>query len=214
MPQQQLTRIVAIRHGETAWNAEARLQGHRDIPLNALGLRQAARLAEALRDEGLEQVYASDLRRAWVTAQALAAPLGLPLRAETGLRERCFGELEGHSYREIDERWPDLAARWRSREPGFTPPGGESLETFSARCIEAAGRLAAAHPGGTVALVCHGGVLDSLYRVATHVPLDAPRSWLLGNASINRLLYTPQGFTLVGWNDAAHLDGIALDELG
>ena len=75
-----------------------------------------------------------------------------------------------------------------------------------------ASRLAAAHAGQTIALVCHGGVLDALYRAATHQPLDAPRTWVLGNAGINRLLCTPQGFTLVGWNDAAHLDGLVLDE--
>jgi probable phosphoglycerate mutase len=67
-------------------------------------------------------------------------------------------------------------------------------------------RLAGAHPGGCIALVSHGGVLDSLYRAATGLALDAPRSWQLGNAAINRLLYTGRGFTLVGWNDRAHLD--------
>ena len=206
------TRIVAIRHGETAWNAESRLQGQLDIPLNALGRAQAATLAGALRDEGLVAVYASDLARAWQTAQALAGPLGLPLVADTALRERGFGLLEGLTYTEIDHRWPELGRRWRSREPGFAPEGGESLITFQARCVAVASRLAAAHAGQTIALVCHGGVLDCLYRAATHVPLDAPRSWVLGNAGINRLLSTPRGFTLVGWNDATHLDGLALDE--
>jgi probable phosphoglycerate mutase len=206
------TRIVAIRHGETAWNAASRLQGQLDIPLNALGRAQAATLAGALHDEGLAAVYASDLARAWHTAQALAGPLGLPLVADAGLRERGFGLLEGLTYTEIDHRWPELGRRWRSREPGFAPEGGESLITFQARCVAVVSRLAAGHAGQTIALVCHGGVLDCLYRAATGVPLDAPRSWVLGNAGINRLLFTPQGFTLVGWNDAAHLDGLALDE--
>ena len=206
------TRIVAIRHGETAWNAESRLQGQLDIPLNALGRAQAATLAEALRDEGLSAVYTSDLGRAWQTAQALALPLGLPLMADAALRERSFGLLQGLTYREIDHRWPELARRWRSREPDFAPEGGESLITFHARCVAVASRLAAAHAGQSIALVCHGGVLDGLYRAATHQPLDAPRTWVLGNAGINRLLCTPQGFTLVGWNDTAHLDGLVRDE--
>ncbi len=209
----EVTRIVAIRHGETAWNAASRLQGQLDIPLNALGRAQAATLAGALRDEGLVAVYASDLGRAWQTAQALATPLGLPLTADAGLRERGFGLLEGWTYTEIDQRWPDLARRWRSREPGFAPEGGESLDTFQARCVAVVSRLATGHAGQAIALVCHGGVLDCLYRAATRVPLDAPRSWVLGNAGINRLLCTPQGFTLVGWNDDAHLDGLVLDEL-
>jgi probable phosphoglycerate mutase len=206
------TRLIAIRHGETAWNAEARLQGQIDIPLNAQGLRQAATLAQALRDEGLHAVYASDLGRAWQTALALAAPLALPLQPDAGLRERGFGELEGHTYAEIDAHWPELARRWRTRVPDWAPPGGESLQAFAQRCVGSIERLAQAHAGQAIAVVCHGGVLDCLYRAATRVPLDLPRSWALGNAAINRLLYTPQGFSLVGWNDSAHLDDLALDE--
>lgn len=212
MAEPALTRVVAIRHGETAWNAESRLQGQLDIPLNALGRRQAAALAGALRDEGIAAVVASDLGRAWETARALAAPLGLPLLAEPGLRERGFGMLEGHTYQEIDTRWPELARRWRSRDPDFAPEGAESLRGFYARAVATAERWAAAHPGQTIALVSHGGVLDCLYRAATRIALDAPRTWALGNAGINRLLHTPQGFTLVGWNDAAHLDGLGRDE--
>ncbi len=207
-----LTRLVVIRHGETAWNAAGRMQGHQDIPLNALGLRQAAALAGALAGEGLHRVVASDLQRAWQTAQALAGPLGLPLQAEPGLRERCFGLLEGHTHAEIEARWPVQARRWRERDPHFVPEGGESLVSFQARCLAAVDRLAAAHAGETIALVCHGGVLDGLYRAATHVALDHPRSWPLGNASINRLLHTAQGLALVGWNDSAHLDGVAADD--
>jgi len=208
----EATRIVAIRHGETAWNAESRLQGQLDIPLNARGRAQAATLAGALRDEGLAAVYASDLGRAWETARALAGPLALPLAAEAGLRERCFGMLEGLTYTQIDRDWPELARRWRLREPDFAPEGAESLNHFHARCVATAERLAQAHPGQAIALVCHGGVLDSLYRAATRIALDRPRTWVLGNAGINRLLRTAQGFTLVGWNDAAHLEGLAIDE--
>ncbi len=216
MPEQAL-RIIAIRHGETDWNAGARLQGHLDIALNELGRRQAARLGPALRDEGIERVVASDLSRAWHTAQALAGALQVPVEPDTGLRERGFGELEGLTYQQIDERWPEMAQRWRSRDVDFQPPGGESLRSFYDRCVGAATRIASAHarhqPAGALALVAHGGVLDCLYRAASGVALQAPRSWVLGNASINRLLYTPQGFTLVGWNDSAHLDGLALDEI-
>ena len=201
----QPTRIVAIRHGETDWNAGARLQGQLDIPLNRLGRAQAERLAGALRDEGLELVIASDLGRAVETARALAAPLGLALQLDAGLRERAFGVLEGLTYDEIHLRWPDAARRWRARDPDFAAEGGETLIGFQARCIAAAERVARAQAGRSIALVTHGGVLDALYRAAARIALDAPRTWMLGNASINRLLHTPQGFTLVGWNDRSHL---------
>jgi 2,3-bisphosphoglycerate-dependent phosphoglycerate mutase len=201
-----VTRVLAIRHAQTDWNAGLRLQGHTDVPLNAEGRSQAARLAAALRGQPLDAVYTSDLARARDTARAVAEACGAPLHLAPALRERAFGRFEGVRRDEIARRWPDEAERWRRREPGYAPPdGGESLLDFHARCMAAATRLAAAHPGGAIALVAHGGVLDSLYRAAVGVPLDAPRSWVLANASLNRLLYNGRGFVLVGWNDDGHL---------
>jgi probable phosphoglycerate mutase len=201
------TRILAIRHGETAWNAEMRLQGQLDVPLNALGRWQASRLPAAIADERLVAVYASDLVRAHETARTFAAPLGLPVVADRGLRERCFGHFEGRTYAEIDIRWPQDAERWRERETGYAPYGGESLETFYQRCVSTVTRLAGAHPGQTIAIVAHGGVLDCLHRAALRVELTAPRAWPLANATVNRLLFTGEGLMLIGWNDDAHLAG-------
>ncbi|MDB5744897.1 MAG: phosphoglycerate mutase [Polaromonas sp.] len=206
------TRIIAIRHGETTWNVDTRIQGHLDIPLNATGRRQAARMAMALRDEPLTAIYASDLTRAWETAHYLGRAHDLPVIPEPGLRERGFGDFEGKTFAEIELLLPEQSQRWRKREPEFAPPGGESLATLNHRVVEAAERLAARHPGELIALVGHGGVMDVLYRAATRLPLQAPRTWTLGNAAINRLLWTAQGFTLVGWADTQHLDDDALDD--
>jgi probable phosphoglycerate mutase len=211
MPE-RVTRILAIRHGETDWNLETRIQGHLDIGLNATGRWQARRLAEALQGEDIDAVYASDLARAHDTALQLAELTGLPVHRRPALRERAFGVFEGQTFSQIEQRWPADCQRWRRRDPVFAPEGGESLETFSARCVEAATALAAAHPGQTVALVSHGGVLDCLYRAATRLTLEAPRTWLVTNASINRLLYTGEGFSLVGWADSSHLDNPSEDE--
>ncbi len=208
---QAVTRLLAIRHGETAWNRATRIQGQLDIGLNDTGRWQAARLALALADEPLAAVYASDLSRAYDTAVALARGHGLKVTADPGLRERGFGRFEGSTFVEIEARWPEDSARWRRRDPLFAPGGGETLTDFYARCIGTATRIAAAHPGQCIALVAHGGVLDCLYRAAMHIALDAPRSWEVGNASINRLLYTPQGLSLVGWGDNFHLEGRAVD---
>lgn len=208
----EATRIIAIRHGETAWNAESRLQGQLDIPLNPLGRAQAAQLAAALRDEGISAVISSDLSRAADTARALAEPLGLPLQFDPALRERGFGTMEGRTFEEVDQHMPELARGWRSRDPDFGPPGGERLTDFYARSVAAAERLAQAHAGRTIALVSHGGVLDCLYRAAARIELQASRTWVLGNAAINRLLHSPEGFVLVGWNDHQHLLGLAADD--
>lgn len=209
---EQATRLILIRHGETAWNRATRIQGHTDIPLNSVGLTQAERLAQALVDEPLAAIYSSDLARARQTAEALARVQGLDVRLDAALRERAFGRFEGLSWDEITQRYPEDAARWRRREADFDVGGGESLAVFSARCRAAVLRIAAAHPGQSIAIVAHGGVLDCLYRAATGVALDAPRSWQLGNAAINRLLAAGGGLTLVGWNDDQHLAGLGADD--
>ena len=210
--EQSFTRVIAIRHGETAWNADARMQGHLDIALNDTGRWQAGQLAAALAGEGIAAIYSSDLARARETAEIVASVIGGSVSIEPALRERCFGVFQGLKFNEIERRWPEDARRWISREPDFAPSGAETLRVFCARATAAAALIAQAHAGQTILLVAHGGVLDCLYRAATRIGLQSPRSWDLGNAGINRLLYAQQGFTLVGWGDARHLDMPALDE--
>ena len=202
----EATRIIAVRHGETAWNVDARIQGHLDIPLNGTGRWQARQLARALAAEPIAAIYASDLQRAHATAQAVADATGAPLLAEAGLRERSFGALQGRTFAQIEAELPEQALRWRKRDPHFAPEGGESLTVLRERIQATTHRLAAQHPGALVVLVAHGGVLDVLYRLATGQALQAPRTWLLTNAAINRLLWTPQGLSLVGWGDTQHLE--------
>ena len=211
---EEITRLIAVRHGETAWNVDTRIQGQLDVGLNATGLWQARRVGQALADEDIGAIYASDLSRAWQTAQEIAQPHGLTVHPEPGLRERAFGRFEGMSFAEIEATLPDQARRWRERDPEFEPEGGESLLVFRERVTRIASKLAARHPGQLVALVAHGGVMDVLYRAATRQELQAPRTWQLGNAAINRMLWTPEGFSLVGWSDTAHLaaDDDILDE--
>ena len=209
---QQSTRILALRHGETTWNVDTRIQGHLDIPLNDTGHWQGQRLGEALAQEGISAIYASDLSRAWETAQYVARASGLAVQAEPGLRERGFGHFEGRTFAEIEAELPEQAQRWRQRDPHFTPDGGESLVQLYQRVVSTSERLAARHPGELIALVGHGGVMDVLYRAATRLDLQAARTWHLGNAAINRLLWSPQGFALVGWGDTGHLSREGLDE--
>ena len=208
----QATRIIAVRHGETAWNVDTRIQGHLDIALNDTGHWQARQVARALADEPLAAVYTSDLQRAQATAQAIAQASGAPLVAEPGLRERSFGELEGRTFAEIEADLPEQTRRWRQRDPHFAPTGGETLVQLRERIAATTHRLAAQHTEQLIVLVAHGGVLDMLYRLATGLDLQAPRTWLVTNASINRLLWTPQGLTLVGWADTQHLDTGSRDE--
>jgi len=201
------TRILAIRHGETPWNVETRIQGHTDIDLNQEGLWQAQQLAKALASEDIDAVYASDLSRAFTTAQAIASTKQLPVIKLPGLRERHLGHFQGQTWEEIETQHPEDARRWRKREPDWTPQGGgESLLMLNQRIAALAHEVAAKHMGQHIVWVTHGGVLDILYRLATGQSLQAPRTWGLRNTAINRLLWTPEGLQLVGWADERHLD--------
>lgn len=212
-PPMEATRIVAVRHGETDWNIQARIQGQLDIGLNAHGRWQATQVGQALASEDPVAVYASDLQRAWDTADQIARHTGARLQVEPGLRERHFGRFQGQTFRDIEQAWPELARQWRQRVPTWEPPeGGESLLAVRARVAETLDRLAARHLGELIVLVAHGGVLDALYRLATGQAVDTPRAWELPNAAINRLLWSPQGLSVVGWSDTRHLDAGAQDE--
>lgn len=209
----EATRIIAIRHGETSWNVASRIQGQRDIGLNETGRWQARRVGEALADENITAVYSSDLGRAHQTAQEIAEMTGIPVVRTEGLRERSFGIFEGMTFDEIHQTWPDHAQNWRRRVPDWQPPeGGESLLELRERVRRTMEALAARHPGEQIVVVAHGGVLDTLYRIATGQEVNSPRTWELPNGAINRLLWTPEGFTLVGWSDTQHLDQDAGDD--
>ncbi|AMO23595.1 histidine phosphatase family protein [Ramlibacter solisilvae] len=206
----EATRIIAVRHGETSWNVDSRIQGQLDVSLNDTGLWQARRVGEALVGEPISAVYTSDLGRARQTAASISELTGVPLVPDEGLRERSFGVFEGMTFDEIHEQWPDHAQSWRRRVPEWQPPqGGESLLQLRERVTRTVTELAARHPGELIVVVAHGGVLDALYRLATRQEVNAPRTWELPNGAINRLLWTPQGFTLVGWSDTQHLNEAA-----
>lgn len=210
------TRIIAVRHGETAWNADTRIQGQLDIGLNDKGRWQAERVGAALAEEDLQHIYASDLQRAHSTAQAIAAraqhPSARSVKLHRGLRERKFGTFEGQTYADIEARWPEEARRWRQRDPHFAPGDGETPTQMMERVRNAVHEIAARHVGEHIVLVAHGGVLDMLYRLATGQGVQAPRTWELGNAAINRMLWCEGELTLVGWGDVRHLDQTSLDE--
>jgi probable phosphoglycerate mutase len=209
--------IILIRHGETAWNAERRLQGHLDIPLNAEGERQARLLAEALAPESIALVVASDLQRARQTAQAVATLRNMPVHTEAGLRERCYGGFEGMLYAEIEQRFPAEFAAWQARDiDAILPSGknpGETFRQFYTRATDAILAIAGAHPGRTVALVAHGGVLECAYRMALGLPLETPRDFKVYNASINRFRVEDGKLALVSWGEVGHLRPAVLDEL-
>jgi probable phosphoglycerate mutase len=201
-----MTELIVIRHGETDWNRQQRFQGQIDVPLNAAGRRQAARLAPRLAGEAFDVVVASDLQRARATAEA--AVNGRAIEADPLWREQSFGVLEGLDATTIAVQHPALWARWLCHEADFAPPGGESVRTFHDRVQRALQRVVRAHSGRCIAVFTHGGVLDMLWRASQNLPLHGPRVCEIPNTGINRLRWRDNALHIVEWADAAHLEGL------
>jgi len=206
------TRLCIVRHGETAWNAEHRVQGQLDVPLNATGLAQAQAIARALSRETFDAIYSSDLSRALQTAQPLAVLLGLPIVKDPALRERHYGIFQKLTYAEVKVRFPEDYARFEARDPDYAFRTGESLREFSKRSVDAILKIERDNRGKSVAVFTHGGVLDKLYRFVTGLPLEAPRDFGIPNCGINRLVLADGKWSIDCWADIAHLEG-ALDDL-
>lgn len=212
-----VTEILIIRHGETDWNAEKRLQGHLDVALSAEGERQAAALGQALLNESIDVIISSDLQRAMQTAQAIAGPRNMPVEVDPDLRERCYGAFEGLLYSDIGEHYPEAHAAWHARDIDARFPMGvnraETLREFSQRTVDAITRIATVHPDKKIVIVAHGGVLECIYRAAKGVDLASPRDFDIFNASINRMTWDGATMRIIQWSDVAHLTSPVLDEI-
>jgi probable phosphoglycerate mutase len=219
------TDLILLRHGETDWNRQRRIQGQLDTPLNDEGIRQAAAAAARLATEAARwglaarpggppaRLVSSDLLRCRQTAAPIAAALGLDCGLEARLRERAYGVFEGRTYPEIRGEDASRFDRWQARDPDFQVEGAESLRGFAQRVESVLADLAEAHRGRTLVLVTHGGVLDVTYRMARGLPLEAQRDFDVPNAGLNRLRFSAGRFEILHWGDVTHWRA-ALDELG
>lgn len=203
-----MTELLFIRHGETDWNRQQRFQGQIDVPLNAAGEAQAARLAARMAADPHDAFFSSDLLRARQTAAPLAAAWRRELTPIAGLREQNFGILEGLDVPTIKARHPDLWARWLEHEGDFTLPGGESLVEFHRRVLDTVRALAESHAGARLALMTHGGVLDMLWRTAMGLPIAGLRNCEIPNTGLNRLRWKDGTLEIERWADAGHLEGL------
>lgn len=213
-------RLVLVRHGATPNNVEARYTGQSDVPLSALGERQAEALATRLASRSFDVVVSSDLARARATAERLANVLASPLQWDADLREVGMGEWEGRTVADVAERYREALASWERDPVHFAPPGGESLDQFAARVGRALTRWTDGTAGERILVVTHGGVIGVAVCLALGLPLEYRRRIGRDNTSITELeldptlasasgdSFAPRHAQLVRLNDTAHLEGL------
>ncbi|RKH27577.1 histidine phosphatase family protein [Corallococcus praedator] len=206
------TEFILLRHGETEWNAQGRLQGHLNSSLSREGLRQAEALSARLATLPFQALYCSDLDRAVQTAARIAARTGHDVRQDARLRERGLGILEGMTRAEAQQRHPDVFSAYAAGGPDFVIPQGESTSQrlrLAVRCLE---ELSARHPQARVVVVTHGGLLSSLLRDCLGIPPTTPRAFSVLNASWNQFDLHEGALRMVTWGDVNHLRGLSLDD--
>jgi len=206
------TTLLVIRHGETEWNIEERFQGHGDSPLTNAGRDQARALALRLKDIPFDTLVSSDLGRALETASIITEQTGHTVREDARLRERNFGDLEGLTFQKIKARHARILDQLDTNDPDYVIPNGESLRQHYQRNTECIAELIEKNHGATVAMVVHGGVLDSVFRLVTNLPLNSPRCFVTTNASLSIVhygsFYGTLRWVIDTWGDVAHLNGI------
>ncbi len=207
MRARRLTRVIVVRHGQTEWNVEARIQGQGDSKLTAEGRAQARAIAARLAAQPFDVLVSSDLGRAAETARAIAERCGKPIVLDARLRERHFGVGEGMTYEEVDSAYPGAFARIRNVDPDFVIPGGESRRQLHERVVSAMDSIARTHDGKTIVVVTHGGVLATFFRHVHAIPLDVAHPIAITNASYNVLIHDGSRWSVETWSDNAHLEG-------
>ena len=205
--------LYLLRHGETDWNVEQRIQGVSDTELNDVGVAQAEALGCTLRGRPIACVYASPLRRARRTAEIVAQALDVPLYEEAGIAELNQGELEGEPFRRLPETHPDFIHVWRNYPARARMPGGETLAELQERAWTAMERFLAAHENETIAAVSHNLAIIMILCRILGVELNGFRRIRQHNAAMNIIEHSPErGWSVVTMNSLAHLQDAPVSE--
>ena len=203
------TTFLTMRHGETLWNAEQRFQGHGDSRLTRNGRSGAEALGKRLKGFDFDLLISSDLGRAMETAAIIAESTGHSIQVDKRLRERHYGVLEGLTIPEIQAGFPEAYERLLASDPDYVIPQGESRRQQYDRNIDFFKQAIAEQTGKTLALVAHGGVLDSLFRFVTGLPLNQPPCFISANTSLNIIFHGPfrycTDWVIQTWGDVGHL---------
>lgn len=200
-----MTKLIIVRHGQTLWNLERKYQGHSDIALTDIGLKQAQAVAERLAEEAIAAVYASDLSRAYKTAGYIAAKHSLTVSTLPELREIKFGDWEGLTYEEISVHWPGMLGKLWTTPDELQIPGGETFHQLKARAYTAIEKIVADHPDQTVAVVAHGGTIGTILCAILDIHLNHVWSIRQDNTAVNIIEYYDGRPTITLLNCVRHL---------
>ncbi len=198
-------KLFLVRHGETEWNAAGRIQGHSESDLTDRGRAEAAAAADALSIRRLAAVYTSPSSRALDTARAIADRHELAPITEPRLKEMNFGELEGLTWEEIGERYPEAQNAIRGSDPNYVIPGGENRVQLIERGMAAMNDIAERHRNETVCAVSHGGTIGWFAREVLGIPHDVGSRFRSSNCGIHVFEMHDDGWFMRTWNARSHL---------
>jgi broad specificity phosphatase PhoE len=201
-------RVYIVRHGETEWNAQGRIQGHTDIYLSEKGREQARAVARRLAEVPFDVAYSSDLSRTRETAQIILGERNIPLHSTPQLREYNKGVFEGLTVHEYSLRYPELYQASLVNDPDFAPVGGETIRQTTARMAQFVVQLRERHLDDTILIVGHGGSLRSLIVALLAFPLEANWKFVMRNCALSIIYTYPDNAVLHLYNDTSHLDGL------
>ncbi|MDF2636002.1 MAG: Phosphoglycerate mutase [Pelosinus sp.] len=203
-----MTKVILVRHGETLWNLEMKYQGHCDIALTEKGIKQAELAAASLANESISAVYASDLCRAFATAESIANKHNLPVATIPELKEINFGQWEGLTYDKINNQWSDIMARLFTHPDEIVIPGGETFKEVKERATIALSKLVKKHPNETIVVVSHGGTIRTILCAVLNIHLNHLWNIKQDNTAINILEYYDNQALVSLMNGTYHLDGL------
>ena len=198
--------LYCLRHGESTYNAEGRIQGQSDVPLSEFGRRQGEAAAAALAHLPIDAVYSSPLRRAMQTARPLAETLGLSIRTDARLMEVHAGVFQDRLRSELEDLYPEVLARWRGGDPDFAIPGGESRRFLMQRGLQVFQEIRETGLGNVV-VVTHGGLLSAVLKSLLEIPAQR-HPFVLQNGSITRLNWSDGQVKLLSLNQVEHLQEV------
>tara|TARA_E500000331_G_C17082781_1_gene637660 strand:+ start:187 stop:813 length:627 start_codon:yes stop_codon:yes gene_type:complete len=207
-------KLIFVRHGQTSWNLQRKLQGQLDIPLDDSGIIQTKLLCSRFKTEKIDIIFSSPLQRALDTALPVANFFNLGVICSGLISERNFGIIQGIKLKEIDQDVDKQIILKKTIDPTYKPKMGESLEELQNRIFKFLGFLNMLDNSLKVLCITHGGILDLIYRFSQNEAINAPRKWKIPNTGVNVFDYSNGKLLLKNWADTRHLENfISVDEL-